>query len=52
MNGSGDWRSLRELAVGKTKKGERGDDFFPGAIDDVRIYNETLTAAQVAFIAR
>ena len=33
MNGSGYWRSLRELAVGKTKKGERGDEFFPGATE-------------------
>jgi hypothetical protein len=26
--------------------------FFPGAIDDVRIYNETLSPAQITFIAR
>jgi hypothetical protein len=27
-------------------------DFFPGTIDDVRIYKETLTPSEVAFIAR
>lgn len=26
-------------------------DYFPGAIDDVRIYKETLTASEVASIA-
>ena len=26
--------------------------FFPGAIDDVRIYNETLTSSEVTSIAR
>jgi len=35
-----------------TGAGRALHDFFPGAIDDVRIYNETLTPAQVAFIAR
>ncbi len=28
------------------------EDFFPGAIDDVRIYNTTLSASEVASIAR
>src|SRR5262245_8402628 len=33
MNGSGYWRSLTELAVGRTKKEERSNECLPGAAD-------------------
>jgi len=45
------WHAAGSLAIGRAKWLGTPSDWWPGSIDDVRVYSGVLSAAQIAYLA-